>query len=123
MMMMMMKIRPQVNKNSPHFMEPEGALLCLLQPVICPIISQMNPFHAILPHCLQICSTTIPASRPTYSKPCASFRFPHQNPIFFYVLLHTFHTPRLTPPGFVETVIVKIKVQQPPVQALRTPTG
>ena len=63
------KISPQVNKNSPHFTEPEGSLLCLLQPVTCPIMSQMNLFHAILPHCLQIRSTT-------YSNPCVSFNFP-----------------------------------------------
>jgi hypothetical protein len=35
------------SRTSQHFMEPEGSLLCSQEPLLAPIVSQINPIHTV----------------------------------------------------------------------------
>ena len=65
---------PQESRNSPHFMEPEGSLPRSQQPATCPILSHINPVHAIPSYFFKIHFNIIPPMH------MSCFRFPHPKP-------------------------------------------
>jgi hypothetical protein len=70
------------SRNFPHFMEPEGLLLHSQVPAPVPILSQLNPGHNPITHCLKIHLYIILPSTPGYPKWSSFLRFPHQNPVY-----------------------------------------
>jgi hypothetical protein len=43
------KLTVPQSRNSPHFMEPGGALPHSQEPATCPILSELNPVHSPIP--------------------------------------------------------------------------
>jgi hypothetical protein len=62
-------------------MEPEGSLPHSQVPVICPILSQLDPIHTPTSHFLKIYLNIILPSKPGSPKWPLSLRFHHQNPV------------------------------------------
>ena len=59
-----------------------------------PVLSQLDPVHNPTPHFLKIHLNIILPSRPGSPKWSLSFRFPHQNPVYAFLLPHTRYMPR-----------------------------
>ena len=68
------------SKKCQHFMESEGSLLRLQQPVTCPSPEPQQSSQCPLSHFLKIHLNIILPSTPGSSKWSLSFRFPHQKP-------------------------------------------
>jgi len=83
-------------KNSPHFVEPEGSLPLSQVPAICPYPepARSSPCH----HFLKIHPSIILPSTSGSSKLSLSFRFPYQNPVYTSALPHTCYMPRPSHP-------------------------
>ena len=71
----------QLVNNSPHMMEPESSHPRLQEPAPVPILSQINPVHALPFHFLKTDFNIIIPSTPGSSKWSLSLRSPHQNPV------------------------------------------
>ena len=58
-----------------------------------PILSQLDPIHTLISHCLKINFNIILPSTPGSPKLSLSLRFPHQNPVYASPLPHTRYMP------------------------------
>ena len=72
-----------IQEIPPNFMEAKGLLPCSQEPAtgIVPILSPINPVHAIPTDSFYTYFNITFSSTPRSSKSSLSFRFPHQNPI------------------------------------------
>ena len=77
-------------KKFPHFMENEGSLPHSLVP----ILSQINPVHALPFHFLNIYLNIILPTTPGSPKWSLYLRFPHQNPVYVSSIPHPRYMPR-----------------------------
>jgi len=75
-------------------MEPKGSLPHLQEPPPVPILRQLDPVHIPTSHFLKIYLNIIPPSKPGFPKRSLFLRFPHQNPVYTYLLPHTRYMPR-----------------------------
>ena len=83
----------QLVMKLPAFYGTRGSLPHSQAPAIVPILSQINPVHALRTHFLNIHLNIFFPSAPGSSKWSLSLRFPHQNPVYNSSLSHTCYMP------------------------------
>ena len=78
-------------------MEPEGSLPHSQVPITVHILSHIDPVHVRASHFLKIHLNIILPFTPGSSKWSLSLRFPHQYPVYPFILPHTCYMPRPSP--------------------------
>ena len=86
----------QLVKKLPAFYGARRFITAVISaPPPVPILSQLNPVHALTPHLLKIYLNIILPSVRGPSKWTLSLMFPHQNPVYTSTLPHTCYIPCL----------------------------